>query len=50
MESIIDLESPRKYDWKCVNVKVRPDELIILNQRLKLYGYAAGSTCERFSY
>ena len=39
MESISNLAPPKKYDWKCVNVKVRPEELAILNQRLKLYGY-----------
>src|SRR5215469_15988168 len=47
MESIIDLEPPKKYDWKCVNVKVRPDELPILNQRLKLFGYTTSGQLVR---
>ncbi len=38
MESLAH-QLPKKYDWKCVNVKIRPEELAILNQRLKLYGY-----------
>ena len=39
MELITNLEITKKYNWKCVNVKVKPEDLLILNQRLKLYGY-----------
>jgi intergrase/recombinase len=39
MELIHKLEIAKKYNWKCVNVKVKPEDLPILNQRLKLYGY-----------
>lgn len=28
-----------KDEWKCFTIKVRPNELAVLNQRLKLYGY-----------
>jgi hypothetical protein len=39
MELISNHEIAKKYNWKCVNVKVKPEDLPILNQRLKLYGY-----------
>jgi intergrase/recombinase len=29
----------KKYNWKCVNAKLRPEDLPVLNQRLKIYGY-----------
>ena len=39
MELISNVEVAKKYNWKCVNVKIKPEDLPILNQRLKLYGY-----------
>lgn len=31
-------------NWKCFTIKIKPDELPVLNQRLKIYG--SGTTTE----